>query len=435
MNSIWKTDFPSFQPQAGDRKTDVLVVGGGITGILCAWSLTRVGVDCLLIEAGRLCSGVTANTTAKITFQHGLKYDKLLRTLGQERARLYLAANRDALKRYRELCRDIACDFEETDAYVYATDDREKLEAEIIALEKLGYSAQFTSELPLPFPTAGAVRFPRQAQFHPLKFLRALCHSLEICENTKLLELAPGRAVTDHGTIRAKNIIISTRFPLLNKHGSYFLKLYQERSYVLALEGAPRLNGMYIDQKTGGLSFRNYENMLLLGGGSHRTGKQSRGWMPLTEAAAKYYPQAAEVCRWATQDCMTLDDMPYIGQYSARTPGLYAATGYGKWGMTSAMTAATVLTDLIVKGEDPYDGLFSPSRSILHSQLAINGLEAVKNLLTPTAPRCPHLGCALKWNKQERSWDCPCHGSRFASDGALLNNPATDGLRTPPGQK
>ena len=435
MNSIWKTDFPSFQPLAEDRKTDVLVVGGGITGILCAWSLTQAGADCLLIEAGRLCSGVTANTTAKITFQHGLKYDSLLRSLGQERAKLYLEANRDALKRYRELCRDIACDFEETDAYVYSTDDREKLEAEITALEKLGYSAQFTSELPLPFPTAGAVRFPRQAQFHPLKFLRALCGSLEICENTKLLQLAPGRAVTDHGTVRAENIIIATHFPLLNKHGSYFLKLYQERSYVLALEGAPRLNGMYIDQKTGGLSFRSYENMLLLGGGSHRTGKQSRGWKPLTEAAAKYYPQAAEACRWATQDCMSLDDMPYIGQYSAHTPGLYAATGYGKWGMTSAMTAATVLTDLIVKGEDPYAGLFSPSRSILHSQLAINGLEAVKNLLMPTAPRCPHLGCALKWNKQERSWDCPCHGSRFASNGALLNNPATDGLRRPPGQK
>ena len=241
--------------------------------------------------------------------------------------------------------------------------------------------------------------------------------------------------MTDHGTVRAENIIIATHFPLLNKHGSYFLKLYQERSYVLALEGAPRLNGMYIDQKTGGLSFRSYDNMLLLGGGSHRTGKQSRGWKPLTEAAANYYPQAKEVCRWATQDCMTLDDMPYIGQYSAHTPGLYAATGYGKWGMTSAMTAATVLTDLIVKGEDPYAGLFSPSRSILHSQLAINGLEAVKNLLMPTAPRCPHLGCALKWNKQERSWDCPCHGSRFASNGALLNNPATDGLRRPPGQK
>ena len=175
MNSIWKTDFTSFQPLSGDRKTDVLVVGGGMSGILCACALTQAGAECLLIEAGRLCSGVTANTTAKITFQHGLKYDKLLRTLGQERARLYLEANRDALKRYRELCRDIACDFEETDAYVYATDDREKLEAEIIALEKLGYSAQFTSELPLPFPTAGAVRFRRQAQVHRLKFLSVLC--------------------------------------------------------------------------------------------------------------------------------------------------------------------------------------------------------------------------------------------------------------------
>jgi len=126
---------------------------------------------------------------------------------------------------------------------------------------------------------------------------------------------------------------------------------------------------------------------------------------------------------------MTLDDVPYIGRYSKNTPGLYVAAGFNKWGMTSSMAAALVLTDLITGKENPYAGVFSPSRSMLRPQLALNAMEAAVDLLTPTAPRCPHMGCALKWNGAERSWDCPCHGSRFREGGKLIDNPATGGIR------
>ena len=123
---------------------------------------------------------------------------------------------------------------------------------------------------------------------------------------------------------------------------------------------------------------------------------------------------------------MTLDGVPYIGKYSKSTENLYVTTGFNKWGMTNALVSAGILRDMVLGMQNPYADVFSPSRSIFHPQLAINAAESIINLLTPTAPRCPHLGCALKYNKAEHSWDCPCHGSRFTEDGKLIDNPATD---------
>ena len=186
---------------------------------------------------------------------------------------------------------------------------------------------------------------------------------------------------------------------------------------------------MYLDEAQTGMSFRNYENLLLIGGGDHRTGKKGGGWQELQDFALRYYPQAKEQYRWAAQDCMSLDGVPYIGPYSASTTDLYVATGFNKWGMTTSMVSAMILTDLVQGKRNPYAEVFSPSRSILHPQLAVNGFEAVVNLLTPTTKRCPHLGCALKWNPVEHTWDCPCHGSRFTEDGKLIDNPATGNLK------
>lgn len=428
MNSIWTQtiQLPCFPSLNSDRKTDVLIIGGGLTGILCTYFLAQSGIDCILVEANRLCSGITQNTTAKITSQHGLIYHQLLRRFGPEKTRLYLLANENALEQYSLLCRNIDCDFLEQDSFVYSLNNREKIEKEFTALKQIGYSAALCSELPLPFPTAGAIQFRKQAQFHPLKFAASIAKGLPVFEHTKVLELAPGQAKINGGTISAKQIIIATHFPMLNKHGSYFLKLYQHRSYVLALQNAPELKGMYVDDAKNGLSFRRDQNLLLLGGGGHRTGKYGGNWNELEEFTSRYFPKAQITARWAAQDCMTLDGVPYIGRYSKRTPGLYAATGFNKWGMTSSMVAACLLTDLVQGKKNPYEELFSPSRTILRPQLAINAVESTLNLLTPTIPRCPHMGCALKYNPAEHSWDCPCHGSRFTAEGRLLDNPATD---------
>ena len=430
MESLWKhtSERSEFESLNHDVKTDVLIIGGGITGVLCAYMLHKSGVPYVLVEAESVCGGITGNTTAKITSQHGLIYQKLINRFGIERTRQYLEANEAALQKYRELCRSIDCDFEEKDAYVYSVDDRRKIERELAALEKIGYHAELSAIPAIPFPVAGAVRFPNQAQFHPLKFISAISRGLQIYEYTTVRELEGATALTDRGKIRADKIIVATHFPFLNKHGNYFIKLYQHRSYVIALNNAPDIDGRYVDEAQKGMSFRNYGGLLLVGGGDHRTGKRGGSWIELRDFAKKHYPDSTERYHWAAQDCMTLDGVPYIGAYSASTNGLYVAAGFNKWGMTSAMAAALILCDLVQGRRNQYEVVFSPSRTILRPQLAVNMFEAVTGLLTPSPRRCPHMGCALKWNPYEHTWDCPCHGSRFTENGGLIDNPATGGL-------
>ena len=392
MDSLWKTsaNLPHFPPLRGEISTGVLVIGGGMAGLLCAYTLKQAGIPCVVAERKTIASGVTGCTTAKITSQHGLIYSRIAKQFGLEAAEGYLQANEAALADLRALCREIPCDFTEQTHCVYSRKDMKILEEELDVLTRLGYPAEFASTPTLPFPTVGGVQFPNQGQFHPLKFLSAIAQDLTIYENTPVLSLKKDSAVTDRGRIHADAVIVATHFPFLNKHGSYFLKLYQQRSYVLALENAPIPDGMYLDAQENGLSFRSWGNTLLLGGGGHRTGKNGGGWQELETFTRTHYPDARIVRRWATQDCMSLDGVPYIGQYSAATPNLYVATGFNKWGMTTSMVAARLLTDRILHKDNPYEALFSPSRSILRRQLGGNALEAGKGWLTPAKKRCPH---------------------------------------------
>lgn len=434
MPSIWNETklMPQFSPLEGDAKTDILIVGGGLAGLLCAYVLDQAGADYLLVEAGELCGGVTGNTTAKVTAQHGLLYQKLLPSLGVERAQLYWEANQRAVSRYRALGREIDCDFQEETAYVFSRGSRDALEREQEALQAIGVKTLLTRSTPLPFPVAGALALERQGRLHPLKLLAALARSLKIAEHTKVLELAPGEARTANGIIRANKIILATHFPILNKHGLYPLKMYQHRSYVLALRGAGRMEGMYVSEDKGGLSFRMYRDMLLLGGGGHRTGKKGGGWDALRSLARRWYPGCREAAHWAAQDCITPDGGAYVGQYAPKTPGLFVITGFNKWGMTTALAGAEILGDLVQGRANIYAPAFDPARPMPVGAALSNAAAATLNLLTPTVPRCPHMGCALRYNRAEGTWDCPCHGSRFDQQGRLLDGPATGGLQKRP---
>lgn len=431
MDSIWtKTvTMPSFPALEGDIKTDVLIIGGGMAGILCAHFLQEQGVDYVLAEGREICSGVTKNTTAKITSQHGLIYQKIAKQRGMEMAAMYLGANQAAVRAYGELAKGIDCDFERKTNYVYSLKSRKKLEKEAKILTKIGFDNIFAEYTELPFRVEGAIGFPNQAQFHPLKFVAGLAKRLRIYEHTYVKELKPHRAVTEKGDIVFDKVVFATHFPIDNKHGMYFMKMYQHRSYVIAYEQGVNVEGMYVDEAMNGMSFRNYGDLLLVGGGDHRTGKQGGGWREIEETSRKYYGELKEAARWATQDCITLDEVPYIGEYSKRIPGCYVATGFNKWGMTSSMVAARMLTDLVCGRENVYQRLYDPARSMLRPQLVVNGAEAVMNLVLPAKKRCPHMGCGLKWNKEEHSWDCPCHGSRFDEDGGVIEGPATGSLR------
>lgn len=429
MKSVWcETELPKYEKLKGNINTDVLIIGGGMAGILTAYFLNKNGIDCVVVEKDRICGENTGNTTAKITVQHGLIYNKLIDQNGLYTARKYLDANLMAADRFKEMCRNIDCDYEVKDSYVYSR-YRSKLEREMRAVKAIHYPADFCEKIGLPVKSAGAVRFINQAQFNPIKFVSGIIKNIKIYENTFVREMVGNTAVTDSGRIKAKKTVCATHFPFINKHGSYFMKLYQERSYVIALENAPDVDGMYVDDSKTGLSFRNYNGLLLIGGGGGRTGNRNKSWDYLRDFSRQNYPYAREKYFWAAQDCMSLDSIPYIGQYSKNTPDFYVETGFNKWGMTGSMLSAIIISDIIAGRKNEFSDIFSPSRSIIKPQLFVNGYETVKNLLTPSKKVCPHLGCALKWNGSEHSWDCPCHGSRFSNDGEVLNNPANGNLK------
>ena len=432
MKSLWtqQVKMPEFSKLQGDIKTDVLVVGGGIAGLLCAFELKNAGVDCVLIEADRIGSGTTMHTTAKLTSQHGLIYHKLARTMGDEVAKLYWQANEAGLKRIRELAQQYPCSFETKNNFIFSRANKKQLEEEMYVLQRLGIPGEFLESVDLPLQTAGAVSFANQAQFHPMQFLAQIAENINIYEQTRVKEFIGNAVVTENGNVDAKKIIVATHFPILNKHGGYFIKMYQSRSYLMAVRNTPKPDGMYLSADADGLSFRSWEDYLLVGCGDHRTGKRSESWIPAEKCVREFFHGGEILFRWAAQDCITLDGMPYVGLYSPATPNLYVATGFNKWGMTGAMIAAMILADMVQRKENPFSELFSPSRRILRPQLFVNAVESASNLLRLSGPRCPHLGCKLKWNPTEHSWDCPCHGSRFSDSGKLLDGPATGNMKS-----
>lgn len=472
MESIWQaeSEFPRFPTLVGDLKKDVVVVGGGIAGLLTAARLRQAGVDTAVIERETVASGVTAGTTAKITAQHGLIYDKLIRLYGREHAMQYARANQQAISAYWKLAAELGvrCGLEETDAYVYSTASGAKTQREAAAAQSLGLPASLVTKTGLPFPVTNAVRFAKQAQFHPLQFLAALSKDMEIYEHTMAIAIGRGEVLTPGGVVRAKAVVLATHFPTVNVPGFFFLRMHQERSYVLALENAAPIGGMYIGEEKNSLSFRDAAGCLLLGGAGTRTGKNKEGgnFERLLQSAQVFYPACKVKYRWAAQDCMPHDQIPLIGPISEKWPEVYVATGFQKWGMTTAMAAAEILTDLICGRENKDAPVFSPQRCHLLAstpKLLLDGAQTVYSIAkeklelprktlfdipngtaavvkvegekvgvykTPdggayfVTVRCPHLGCRLEWNPAELTWDCPCHGSRFDYTGKLLNDPA-----------
>lgn len=440
MNSIWHDTLEIKVRGAleGDMETDAAVIGGGLCGVLTAYYLQKRGIRTVLLEANRLGSGQTGNTTAKLTSQHGLCYAKLIKDFGEDKARQYVRANQAALEEYRGLVREqsIACDLTDAPAYLYTTGDPAPMREEAEAAMRLGLPATFTTDTELPFPVTGAVRVEQQAQFHPLKFLNAMAAGLTVYEQSRVLRVEGKKIETDRGNVQAKQIFFCCHFPFVNAPGYYFLRQHQERSYVLALEGAMQLTGMYLGTDVDGLSLRNYGPYLLMGGGKHRTGESRAGgsYALLQQAAEKYWPDSREVARWSAQDCIPMDGVPFIGRYAEGEPGWYVATGFQKWGMTTSMVAALRLSALAAGEEDKGGEVFSPHRFRLPASaknLLEDGMQAVKGLAKGAvgdAPRCPHLGCQLAWNSDEESWDCPCHGSRFDCHGHILDGPAQTDL-------
>ncbi len=476
MESIWRKEEGEILNKRSyhfeDMKKihwDVIVIGAGITGVLTAYYLQKSGKRVLILEAKTIASGQSDKTTAKVTCQHGLKYHRLIQDWGEKKAKAYAKAHLEAIERYEQLIEkeQIKCDWKRVPAYLYSNHDEGILQQEATAARHLGIDAFFTKETELPFEVKGAVCFADQAQLSPLKLIRSISNRLPVCEMTKVVKIKKNKVITENGEIAADNIVVATHYPIKNVPGFYFMRQHQERSYVLALTNTPKLQGMYLGIDAGGLSFRSAGEYLLLGGGAKRTGDNTvKGtWEMLRLKARQFYPECGEVAHWAAQDCMPHDGIQMIGRYSLFTPHVYMATGFQKWGMTSAMVAAILIQDQICGNDNPYAKIFTPLRLNFWASIGNWSYDMIMNIkgllrgvfhrpgrkaedlkcgeggivtiggkrracyrddkgnLHSISARCAHLGCELSWNAEEKSWDCPCHGSRYDVDGNWLNTP------------
>lgn len=492
--SYWQatTNSPEYASLQEDMTVDTVVVGGGIVGVTTAYLLSQAGVPVALIEADTLGKGTTGHTTAKITAQHSICYSKLTTDHGPETALLYAQANSKAIDQMESIINKhhIDCDFQRLPAYVYTQmeDMLDTLEKEASTAANLGLPASFTQELPLPFPVKGALVFEHQAQFHPLKYLFALGDMIiknggRIFQHTQavnLIEEEPFKVVTDQGfKISAKNVVIASHYPFWDVPGFYFTRIYPERSYLIAAkikEAFPK--GMFISAENPTRSLRSATNgteeVVLFGGENHKTGhgKDTREhYLALMDFAKDYFPVEKILYRWSAQDYSTMDAIPYVGPLTSKTPHILVATGFDKWGMTNGTAAAMILTDYLLEKENPYSNLYLPSRKTFMasagtflSENADVAVNLIGGKIIPGDPEenlqpgegkvierdgqrvgaycdpsgkthyvdttCTHLGCEVKWNNAEATWDCPCHGSRFSYEGKVLEGPALVPLKT-----
>lgn len=473
MKSIWQktVTMPSFQPLNQDLEVDIAIIGGGLAGILCAYLLNERGLQTAIFEANQIASGQIAGTTAKITAQHGPIYAKIIQDYGYFKAKQYYDAQMLALNTYREIIEKeaIDCDLDTVKTYLFTNEHPEILEQEANAYRHLHISGNLTKETELPFPILQALSMDDQALFHPLKFLSHLSKKLTIYEHTPIIQVKDHTLITaDNKQIKARKIIFACHYPFINFPGYYLLKLYQDRSHVASYPCHVPIKNAYLSIDDDSLSLRPYQDHVLIGGYPHRTG-QSRANDPFRQIslwARQLFKEKTEPdAKWASQDCMSLDGLPYIGLYAQKTPDWYVITGFQKWGMTNAMAGAIIIRDLIVFQKSEYADVFNPARFepdvmvrpfLNHSSVILkNYLRHLKlsfkreQDLSPNEAgivlkqfrkfgvykdehgnlhycllTCPHFGCELAWNALEKTWDCPCHGSRFDIDGNLLTNPA-----------
>lgn len=495
--SLWANaleGLPSYPKLQNNINVDVTVVGGGIAGITTAYLLTKSGLKVALLEADVLLKGTTGHTTAKVTSQHHLIYDELIKQIGKEKAALYYKANEDARKFIESLIKEhnIDCNLEAQDAYVFTNSEQyvQKLKDEAAAYEALGIAGEYVTNIPLNIPIIAALRMDGQSQFHPLQYLTTLVKQMseagcQIYEQSTAVDIEKGEqpsVVTADGfSVTSDNIVICSHFPFHDGMGMYFARMYAERSYALAIKTDIEFpGGMYINAEEPSRSIRSAKSadgvpVLIVGGQNHKTGQgvcTINHYEELQRYASEQFNASEIMYRWSAQDLVTGDKIPYIGRITSVSSNVYVATGFKKWGMTGATAAAMLLNDLIQDKENEYEELFSPSRPLTFEtvkDLVVENLDVAKHLIsgklemvrkkpedlaadegsvvTVNGKRagayrdndgklhivdttCTHMGCEVEWNHGERSWDCPCHGSRFSVTGEVMEGPAEKPLKT-----
>lgn len=487
FESIWDntiTKIPKFNILNKDINTYVCIIGGGITGVSTGYMLHKNNVDFVLLEKNTICSNTTKFSTAKITSQHGLIYTDIAKKYGLKYAKLYLDANNEAIQNIKEIIEkeNIDCDFTEQDSYIFTQNIkyRGNINNESQILAKLGFKGfDVLNSVELQISTSYAIKFKNQAKFSPIKYTLSLANIFndKIYENANVIKIEKSNSSyvvhTQNNKIYCKKIVIATHFPIKDIPGFHFIKMYQETSNVLAVDIEDNIfNGMYINVEAPTISLRsmkyNNHNILLVGGNEFKTGDviKNNKYDFLEKIASQMYPNCKIIKKWNTQDCMTLDKIPYIGNFSKFYPNVYMATGFNKWGITTSNIAANILKDKILENKNRYEKVFDSTRLhpiknskelyyninqtiqaeilnkfklkeeniddiplntgriIKENGKSIGIYKDEKGNIYKINPYCSHLKCLLTFNSQDKTWDCPCHGSRFDIYGNVINNPA-----------
>ena len=486
--------MPKFDRLAGELDTDVAVLGGGLVGITTALMLQEEGLEVVLVEAERLGAGVSGHTTAKVSSQHGLKYASLRSKFGPDAARTYGQANQAALEWMAARIEDggIACDFRRRPAFTYvpegeATGD---IEDEAAAATAAGLPAALDDSAPLPYPVAAAVRFDDQAEFHVRKYLGALVEQFvaaggRVFEQSRATQVDSGTPClvrVPGGMVKAETVVVATHYPFLDRSLA-FARVHAQRSYALLCRvRQPPPAGMFLSASSPTRSIRSVpldgDELLLVGGQGHKTGTGGdtrKRYGALREFADEHWGVESVEYQWSSQDNSSIDELPLIGRVTPFDPNLLMATGFSKWGITGGTAAAMILSAACAGREHQWASLFDPRRlnlraaapsaikengetgyRMVRDRLVNRGTRSIQELapgegdivqhdgnkvagyrsedgtLVAVSTRCTHLGCQVNWNAAERSWDCPCHGSRFAPDGRVLHGPAVHRLERKP---
>lgn len=458
MKTFWNMNkTQKFNSLKKDLEADVCIIGGGLTGISTGYYLSKEGKKVVILEKDNVCSHTSGGSTGKITSQHGLIYKYLYDSKGEEFAKKYFEANNKAIKNIEDIINEenIECDFEKKSAFVFAESDKEieKIKDEVEVAKKLGKNAKFVTDIDIPIDIVGAIEFKEQAQFDIVKYTCELANKIvenggEIFENSKAIDLEEKNKKytisTDKGRITAKDVVIATRYPIITFPGYYFLKMYQSTSYAIVFDTKTdfNTNGFFINSEVPQISIRsvkhNDKNLLLVVGYDYKTGSEIQGnpFDYLEARIKRMYPNAEKVISWTAEDCISLDKIPYIGEFSNIMNNIYVATGFNKWGITSSNVAANIITDKIMGRKNEYEEIFKSSRleMIKNKDEMMNMIKeagdsiVLKRIKDKETPTCTHLGCKLSWNQIENTWDCPCHGSRFTEDGEVLESPALKNL-------
>ncbi len=424
-HSIWletKIDR-TFKTIQNNLKTKVLINGGGITGILCAYELNKRGIDYILVEKDRIGRGITKKTTAFISFNHDYLYQDMLKEIGYEKTKEYLDLNKQAIEYYKELDKIYDIEFKECSHILYSRISKEKIILEQEALRTLGIETNKVESIPINQSIEYGIEVKNQATINPFKCINKLSKELNIYEKSEILKVRNNIAYLKNNKIEFEKLIITTHYPILNKFGLYFMKLTQRRSYVAAIK-YPNITNMYTSIDKDGLYFRPYNEYLIIGGNDRDT--KNFCYQNFKEKIKDIFIDKEIEYIWSNQDCVTIDNLPYIGQFDILHKNWYVGTGFNLWGFTPSVITAKLLSDAVE--EKAITNLFNPNRNMFKKGLLKNISTSLKNQLILKTPRCTHLGCALNYNEIDNVYECPCHGSRYTKDGKLLDGPAKKDL-------